>query len=79
MPHNNVPELPDFDLEFDEIDMQDMIADELKALKMDIFADMGLEATLDPDEDDDEEIEDLEPYEDDDYFNPDEDNEDDWN
>tara|TARA_B100001059_G_C17605200_1_gene461617 strand:+ start:246 stop:485 length:240 start_codon:yes stop_codon:yes gene_type:complete len=79
MPYDNVPELPDFDIEFDEIDMQDMIADELKTLKMDIFADMGLEATLDPDEDDDEEIEDLEPYEDDDYFNPDEDNEDDWN
>ena len=77
MPYDNVPELPDFDIEFDEIDMQDMIADELKTLKMDIFADMGLEATLDPDED--EEIEDLEPYEDDDYFNPDEDNEDDWN
>tara|TARA_R100000908_G_C3674103_1_gene95737 strand:- start:250 stop:483 length:234 start_codon:yes stop_codon:yes gene_type:complete len=77
MPYDNVPELPDFDIEFDEIDMQDMIADELKALKMDIFADMGVEATLDPDED--EEIEDLEPYEDDDYFNPDEDNEDDWN
>tara|TARA_R110001606_G_scaffold216042_1_gene363982 strand:+ start:617 stop:826 length:210 start_codon:yes stop_codon:yes gene_type:complete len=69
MPYDNVPELPDFDIEFDEIDMQDMLADE--------FADMGVEATLDPDED--EEIEDLEPYEDDDYFNPDEDNEDDWN
>jgi|TARA_R110001583_G_scaffold44728_1_gene141646 hypothetical protein len=69
MPYDNVPELPDFDIEFDEIDMQNMLADE--------FADMGVEATLDPDED--EEIEDLEPYEDDDYFNPDEDNEDDWN
>lgn len=77
MPYQNVPELPDFDLEFDEIDMQDMIADELKTLKMDIFADMGLEATLDPDEDEDDD--DPEPYEDNDFFNPDDDNEDDWN
>lgn len=67
MPYDNVPELPDFDIEFDEIDVQDMLADE--------FAIMGVEAVLDPDEDDD----DPEPYEDNDFFNPDDDNEDDWN
>jgi len=70
MPYDNVPELPDFDIEFEEIDVQDMLADE--------FATMGVEAVLDPDEDEDEE-DDLEPYEDNDFFNPDDDNEDDWN
>jgi len=68
MPRNTVPELPDFDIEFDEIDVQDMLA--LKDSVVDEFADHGLEAVLldgpmpDPDEDD----EDPEPYEDDDWF-----------
>ena len=70
MPYDNVPELPDFDIEFEEIDVQDMLADEI--------ATMGVEAVLDPDEDEDED-DDPEPYEDNDFFNPDDDNEDDWN
>jgi len=70
MPYDNVPELPDFDIEFEEIDVQDMLADE--------FATMGVEAVLDPDEDEDED-DDPEPYEDNDFFNPDDDNEDEWN
>ena len=60
MPRNTVPELPDFDIEFEEGFFETLDED---------FADHGIEAVLegpapDPDEDD----EDPEPYEDDDWF-----------
>ena len=60
MPRNNVPELPDFDIEFEDDFFDDCLAED--------FANHGIEAVLDGPDPDPEEDEDPEPYEDDDWF-----------
>tara|TARA_B100000700_G_C14372704_1_gene546724 strand:+ start:82 stop:351 length:270 start_codon:yes stop_codon:yes gene_type:complete len=59
MPRNTVPELPDFDIEFEEGFFETLDEE---------FADHGLEAVLDGPDPDPEEDEDPDPYEDDDWF-----------
>ena len=76
MPHDNVPELPDFDIEFEDEFCEECLAEE--------FAHHGLQAIIDgpdpePDEDEDDEWFDVRDDDHDNAFDLNDDGEYDWN